>query len=194
MKGFSVFVVTVACAIVCDVSNAQESPSPAKEPTSISPDKKWEYVGGDTPKLVKVATSETVIDFFAQRNPGTAPAGEDPEVLWAPASKRFAFNYSPLHAHHMTFQSVAFYQLRGDKWVALHSPGDDVSEGSQLAQPLKKHLPRKFNPRDCARDRDVLDLREWTDSSTAILYAPCYERNSEKLKAALDLMPSVCCN
>ena len=113
------------------LSNAQESPSPAEEQPSISPDKKWGYIGGDTPKLVKLSTDETVIDFFEQLNPGTAPAGQDPELLWAPDSKRFGFNYSPMHAHHMTFQSIVFYQLRGDKWVALDSPADETRAGSE---------------------------------------------------------------
>ena len=105
-------------------------------------------------------------------------------VDWAPDSKRFGFNYHFRGSHGYIFRSAAFYELRGDKWEELHSPADDRSEDSQLVQSLKGHLPRKFNPRDCASDRDVLDLREWTDSSTAILYAPCYKRNSEKVKAA----------
>ena len=145
MKGFSVFVVTVACAIVCGVSNAQESPSPAEEQPSISPDKKWGYIGGDTPKLVKLSTDETVIDFFEQLNPGTAPAGQDPELLWAPDLKRFGFNYSPMHAHHMTFQSIVFYQLRGDKWVAVDSAANET-KGPQLARFGKGHLPKYFDP------------------------------------------------
>lgn len=84
----------------------------------------------------------------------------------------------------MTFESVAFYQLRGDKWVALHSPADDIKEGSQLAQPLKEHLPKGFNPRRCASNRDVLKLRNWSDANTAILYAPCYARASRRLETA----------
>jgi hypothetical protein len=126
MRYFRTGLIIVACATTCLFSNAQESPSPAEEQSPISPDKKWGYIGGDSPKLVKLATDETVIDFFEQLNPGIAPAGEDPEVVWAPDSKRFGFNYSPMHAHHMVFQSVAFYQLRGDKWVAVDSPADET--------------------------------------------------------------------
>jgi hypothetical protein len=48
MKVFSVFVVTVACAIVCGVSNAQESPSPAEEHSSISQDKNGNTSAGRT--------------------------------------------------------------------------------------------------------------------------------------------------
>ena len=60
---------------------------------SISPDKKWEYSVGIHRNSLKSLRAETVIDFFEQRNPGTAPAGQDPELLWAPDSKRFGFNY-----------------------------------------------------------------------------------------------------
>jgi hypothetical protein len=166
MKSLSIFGAIIACAIDCGFANAQESPSPAEEQPSISPDKKWEYIGGETPKLVKVATSETVIDFFEQRNPGTAPAGEDPELLWAPDSRRFAFNYSPMHAHHMIFQSIAFYQLRGDNWVAVDSPADEA-KGPQLVQIGKGHLPKHFDPRHCAPEWDIMRLRKWSDANTA---------------------------
>ena len=76
-----------------------------------------------------------MIDFF-EHLIRVAPAGLDAELLWAPDSKRFGFNYSPMHAHHMTFQSMAFYQLRGDKWVALGSPADET-KGPQLARLAK---------------------------------------------------------
>jgi hypothetical protein len=104
-------------------------------------------------------------------------------VDWAPDSKRFGFNYHVSESRGYIFRSVAFYELRGDKWEELGSPADDVS-GSQLVQLLKEHLPKKFNPQDCSSNSDVLELREWTDASTAILYAPCYRRNSDKVKAA----------
>jgi hypothetical protein len=182
MRYFGTVLIIVACAITCVFSNAQESPSPAEEQPPISPDKKWGYIGGDTPKLVNLATGETVIDFFEQRNPGTAPAGEDPELLWAPDSKRFAFNYSPMHAHHMTFQSIAFYQLRGDKWVAVDSPADET-KGPQLVHFGKGHLPKHFDPRHCAPEWDIMKFRNWSDANTAIVYAPCYGRTSSKLEA-----------
>src|SRR5882724_4345700 len=142
MKYFGTVLILVACATTFVSSNAQESPSPAEEQPSISPDKKWGYIGGDTPKLVKLSTDETVIDFFEQRNPGTAPAGQDPELLWAPDSKRLALNYSPPHAHHTTYETVAFYQLRDDKWVALHSPVDEASDRAQLAQLARQYSPK----------------------------------------------------
>jgi sugar lactone lactonase YvrE len=141
--------------------------------SSVSPDKKWEFVGGEEPRILDAATKQVVLEISEGRG----------GVVWAPDSKRFGFNYS-VHGHRgYTFESVAFYELRGEKWEELGSPADNVSKGSQLVQLLKEHLPKKFNPRDCSSNTDVLDLREWTDASNAILYAPCYRRNSEKVKA-----------
>jgi hypothetical protein len=104
------------------------------------------------------------------------------EVVWAPDSKRFAFNYT-IYSPRNDYETVAFYQLRGDKWVALHSPVEEGTERLQLAQFGKGHLPKDFNSRRCAPDNDVLKLRKWTDANTAILYAPCYGRKSGELEA-----------
>ena len=142
--------------------------------SSTSPDKKWEFVGGEEPRILEAGTNQVVLVISEGRG----------EMVWVPDSKRFGFNYSVHGRRGYTFESVAFYELRADKWIALHSPADDVSEGSQLVGPLKEHLPKKFNPRDCAPDRDVVKLHEWTDTSTAILYAPCYGRKSDNVKAA----------
>jgi len=146
----------------------------------VSPDKQWEYHGSDErQRIVKAGTSQTALNLSEEMSDfGNA------KIVWAPDSKRFAFNYSPTHAHHTTYEKVALYQLRGDKWIALHSPGD-ASEPSQLLQPpLKDHLPKGFNAHHCAPEWDEVKLRTWTDANTAILYAPCYG-HSRDLKTAL---------
>ncbi len=155
----------------------------------ISPDKQWEYkcaeygLGQCAPEIVKAGTSEVVVDLDQDLNVYD-PESNRTDVIWAPDSRRFACNYSPPHAHHTTYETVAFYQLRGDKWVEVHSPVDAATERLQLAQLAKNHLPKSFNPRHCVPDRDVLKLRNWTDADTAILYAPCYGRTSGELDAA----------
>jgi sugar lactone lactonase YvrE len=152
------------------------SGTPTTFARNLSPDKQWEYKRGE---IVKAGATQVVLDLDQELE----VYGPETEIVWAPDSKRFGFNYSPLHAHHTTYNKVAFYQLRGDKWVALHSPSD-ASEPSQLLQsPLKDHLPKGFNPRHCAPEWDELKLRTWTDANTAILYAPCYGRSAD-LKAA----------
>ena len=171
-------------------ASAQESDKEpaAPNPSCVSPDKQWEYKcaeyapGEGAPEIVKAGTTEVVVDLDQDLTVSGKDAKET-EVIWTPDSKRFACNYSPVHAHHTVFQSVAFYQLRGDKWVALHSPVDEGTERLQLAQFGKGHLPKDFNARRCAPDRDVLKVRKWTDANTAILYAPCYGRTSNELEA-----------
>ncbi|HWH90238.1 MAG TPA: hypothetical protein VNV64_00450 [Candidatus Binatia bacterium] len=206
MRYRMMLVLAVFCAMTHISSNAQDSSPPAQTPSSVpevtpapeatsqshptwfSPDKKWEYkcveygAGACVPHIVKAGATEVVLDLDSQLGVN-GPDSQQAEIIWAPDSKRFAFNYSPPHAHHTTFVTIALYQLRDDKWVALHSPGDEVSESSQLVQPLKKHLPKGFNPRHCAPNSDILKVRSWTDANTAILYAPCYGRAGQ-LEAA----------
>ena len=144
----------------------------------LSPDKQWECKAGE---IVKAGATQVVLDLDQELE----VYGPETEIVWAPDSKRFGFNYSPLHAHYTTYEKVAFYQLRGDKLVALHSPSD-ASEPSQLLQsPLKDHLPKGFNPRHYAPEWDELKLRTWADANTAILYAPCYERSRDLMAAFL---------
>jgi uncharacterized protein YecT (DUF1311 family) len=167
-------------------SASEPEQTPSSSSSSVSPDKKWEYKCAEygldqcAPEIVTAGTTEVVLDLDEEQQVH-GPEARQAEVIWAPDSKRFAFNYSPLHAHHTVFQSVAFYQLRGDKWVALRSPPAEESKGVQLAQ--LGHLPKDFNPRHCAPDNDVLKVRKWTDANTAILYSPCYGRTSGELEA-----------
>jgi uncharacterized protein YecT (DUF1311 family) len=153
---------------------------------SVSPDKQWEYkceeygLGQCAPEIVRAGTSEVVLDLDEDVY---RPEAGQAVVVWAPDSKRFAFNYSPPHAHHTSYETVAFYQLRGDKWEALHSPADDATQRLQLAQFGEGHLPKDFTSRRCSADRDTLKLRTWSDANTAIIYAPCYGRTSGELEA-----------
>lgn len=150
--------------------------SPATFSRDLSPDKQWEYKGA---QILNAGTTQVVLDLGKELD----LYGPEMGIVWAPNSKRFGFNYSPLTAHHTTYQKVAFYQLRSDKWLALHSPASALEPSQLLQTPLKDHLPKGFNPRHCAPAWDEVKLRTWTDANTAILYAPCYGR-SRDLKAA----------
>jgi hypothetical protein len=93
------------------------------------------------------------------------------EVVWSPDSKRFALNYM-IDNRKIDYATVAFYQLRGDKWVALHSPVEEQSKHSQLAQLAKKYSPRNaYQREDSSPVFDRLEARSWTDANTVILYA-----------------------
>jgi hypothetical protein len=157
-----------------------QKPSPS--PTSVSSDKQWEYRcdGGLWSSIVKTGTNKIVLDLSSELE---VPYCHDAQVIWAPDSKRFAFNYSPPHAPHTTYQTVAFYQLRGDKWVALPSPVDSKSERTQLMQLVKDQLPKSSYVHGADPHRDILKVREWAGDDTAILYVPCHERTSGQLEA-----------
>src|SRR5438067_123604 len=118
--------------------------------------------------IVKAGTSQTVLDLSEG-----LPDLENAKIVWAPDSKRFALNYK-LPCKHCTYDTIAFYQLRDDKWVALRSLVDERSERGQLAQLAKDHLPKSARERRIWRSQpthDLLKVREWIDANTAILYA-----------------------
>lgn len=120
------------------------------------------------PEIVKAGTTQIVLDLSEDLS---VPSANDAEVVWAPDSKRFAFNYSPPYRPHTSYDTIALYQLRGDKWEALRSPVDETSERTQLVQLAKKHLPKGTYSRRAEPHRDILKVRNWTDPNTAILYA-----------------------
>lgn len=108
------------------------------------------------------------------------------EVVWAPDSKRFAFNYM-IDNRKIDYESAAFYQLRGDTWVALHSPVDEDSEHSQLAQLARKFAPTNTHAEgDSSLLRDAFEARSWTDAKTLILSADS-EREESKSGALFTL-------
>lgn len=180
MRSVLIFLVILACVIGDSSSNAQE-PSPAQTPSStpevtavpeataepnlprdFSPDKKWEYVRGDEPKLVKAGTNDISLDLSDCFRGGP---------LWAPDSRRFALNCSQGPRYH----DSSLYQLRGDKWKTLKSPEDGVREilnGAIGVQVKKAGLPKKT---DLRLIWETLELRRWIDSSTAILYAALHQ-------------------
>src|SRR6266480_3155078 len=130
----------------------------------VSPDKQWEY--HSDARIVKAGTSQAVLDL-SKSEP------ENAKIVWAPDSKRFALNYGQT-CKHCTYDTIALYQLREDKWVALRSLVDEKSERGQLAQLAKDHLPKSAHERRIWRSQpthDLLKVREWIDANTAILYA-----------------------
>jgi len=104
------------------------------------------------------------------------------EVVWAPDSKRFALNYRI--SWWRGYETVGFYQLRDDKWVALRSPVDEASKHSQLAQLAMKYSPKNtYRKGDSSPVSNYLEARSWTDANTLLLYA--YLEHEEGEAAAL---------
>jgi hypothetical protein len=187
MKTSTVLNCFCLCAVLGQLINAQETSPASQTKDSISPDKQWTYkcieygYGSCTPEIVKADTAQVVLDLDKELEVNGPESGEA-RIIWAPDSKRFGFNYSPPHAHHTTYKTVAFYQLQADKWVALRSPEDD------LVKLAKELLPKKVHKSPDELIPDVVKVTKWTDATTAILFSAWqpwqYDRHSNELEAA----------
>jgi hypothetical protein len=157
---------------------------------AISPDKQWEYQYSDgAPKIVKAATKEIVLDLSSalpsEKN-GINTDERDPEPVWAPDSKRVAFNYF-VHEHRSNgFGTTVLFELRDNKWVFLRSPlnSKDVQTApdadpaddnrGQLAKLAKKYLPKKSYGSVLLQSPstgDFFKVVKWTSADTAIFWA-----------------------
>jgi uncharacterized protein YecT (DUF1311 family) len=155
-------------------SDSQAEPSPRPTGDSLSPDKKWEYKPANEdrgPQIVKAGTNETAGDL--SDDCGIGSCGEGASVLWAPDSKRFAFNWGQGRTH-----QTSFYQLRDDRWESV-KPAPDDEASSRLDKEIAAQLRQKGQSEE-KLSKEGLYLRliwqdvkvdRWIDSNTALLYA-----------------------
>ena len=123
-------------------------------------------------------TSEAAKPFVRSNCPIWTRGYTKKEVVWTPDSRRFALNYTI--SWWRGYETVAFYQLRDDKWVPLRSPVDEASKHSQLAQLARKYSPKNTDRKgDSALLSNHLEARRWTDANTLLLYAYSEEENGE---------------
>ena len=127
--------------------------------TSISPSKEWEYRSysrEEDAKIVNRSTNQVVLDLSDQ-----GPGG----VIWAPDSKRFAFNYGRGRTH-----ETSLYQLRDGQWIALESQDEvyNIAQKAITADVKKRGLPKKT---DLRLIWWTVEVDRWVDSNTAILHA-----------------------
>jgi len=156
----------------------------------VSPDKQWEYQYSDGvgPQIVKAGTSQAVLDLSdalpSEKN--GVNADREAEPVWAPDSKRVAFNYVA-HEHRSDgFGTTVLFQLRDDKWIFLRSPLDskevqaapEVGPGNdnrdQLAKLAKKYLRKGTYNAAALRSPmtgDFLRVVRWSNPDTAIFWA-----------------------
>lgn len=172
-----VWTVGAAFLFVATSTFAQKQAKP--QARSVSPDGKWEFrasaagereefviakAGNVEPSLV--LSEEEYADGLAEAL-GRAPNYAN--IVWAPDSKRFAFNLQPGKA----YQTAQFYQLDGNTWRKLDSLESNAAMFAPLDSSMameKKKL--KLPPEDS--DWPIMtswQVRKWIDSSTALLYA-----------------------
>ena len=140
-------------------------------PNSLSPDKQWEFSGGDTAKLVKAGTNEVALTFSEECDLGAL--GEHSALLWAPDSKRFGFYSCGAGKEHLTL----LYQLRDDQWVALKTPGDGDDLFEQAGNIIEAQAKRKGLPKKTFLHMQWWTVKpeRWLDSNTLIVYASMAE-------------------
>lgn len=162
-RGLAANLVYLAGLIVA-VSGFSQTPTPvpSEGPTSISPDKKWEFFGGDDAKLVKAETNETVVNFVC--NSWVS--------LWAPDSMRFATTCPGKDS------STLVYQLRNGKW---ETSDDDLGNGDEIMDQAVKAIKTKAKKKRLPK-KAFLQMHHWTikpekwiDARTLVVYAEMWE-------------------
>jgi hypothetical protein len=130
------------CFAFSQAVNAQGTPASSEDRDFISPDKQWEYKApsaGEDARIVKTGSNETAVSLVDDCDIGC----ENASVIWAPDSKRFAFNRGDGKE-----RLTSVYELREGKWQELQLLGEDDRISRRTydivkAQAKRKGLPKK---------------------------------------------------
>ncbi|PYK28867.1 MAG: hypothetical protein DME59_01280 [Verrucomicrobia bacterium] len=156
---------------------AQEQEKPPAR--SVSPDGQCEFRTGAVGEqadfvIAKAGSDETSLVLSEEEyTDGLAEAlGRAPgyaNIVWAPDSKRFAFNLQPAKA----YQTTQFYQLDENTWRKL----DSLESNAATLEPLERSMAKQKQKLKLPSDDEgwpimnSWQVRKWIDSSTTLLYA-----------------------
>jgi hypothetical protein len=165
-KRIFAFVVIVACTISCVSSHAQESSpgqTPSPSPTSISPDKKWEYrvEDDDSAVLVRSDREKPVIKLSDPENDGSLKT-KTGKLIWAPDSQRFAFNYQAGGKYY----SCDIYELTGTKWKKMPDLEKKAAAVRKLMARAKQKQLKEAGAESVNPIEDVWRVLRWIDNDT----------------------------
>ena len=145
---------------------------------SVSPDGKWEFrlaqpeEGEDSQAVFVIAKRDTHETSVTLSEEALSPLPEKAKVVWAPDSKRFAFNYEP----GLRYSAVQLFQLHGDEWRELDSPESDAARAPLERSMAAQRRELKLSPTKERRPiSDGFEVRRWIDRDTALLYAFSHE-------------------
>jgi hypothetical protein len=140
---------------------------------SISPDKKWEYrVKGENALLVKAGSDETVVDLSADIGYLAAETGK---LVWAPDSRRFAFNTRKGGKYY----GCDLYELRGTTWEKLPQLEDHAKSVQQMIErSVDKRMKRLTTKKTSIPHpfKTEWRVRRWVDNATFEAYASDFQR------------------
>ena len=136
----------------------------------MSPDKKWQYAGGDAPKIIQADSNQVALDLSEGCQPGDSP--EDQIVLWAPDSRRLAF-YCGQGKQRLTL----LYQLRDEGWVALETPGDGGELFERVGKIIEGQAKRKGPTKKTFLHMQwwAVDPQRWLDARTLTMHCSMAE-------------------
>jgi hypothetical protein len=163
MKRYFCIAIFLTCARLLAAQTEQAEGYP-----SVSPDKQWEYrVGKESAVLVKAGSEEPVVDLSEEIG---GLAVETGKVVWAPDSRRFAFNTRKGGKYY----GCELYELKGTTWEKLPRLETSAEPVDQLIErSLAKELKR-LGAKNHGRVNSVMTqwrVRRWLDNDTFEAYA-----------------------
>lgn len=129
--------------------------------STSSPDKKWDYrvVEGQA-AIVRAKSGEVVLKLSGEDE---SPAAGT--ILWAPDSRRVAFNYRA----GTRYYTCAVYELAGEKWKKLPDLETKAAKVVEMiARAEQRQRKRQGATKSAYRRRinDTWDVRRWIDADT----------------------------
>lgn len=122
---------------------------------SLSPDKQWEYrLSQDRVVLVKAGSEEPVIDL-AEGIGGLALGGG--KVVWAPNSRRFAFNTQKGGKYY----GSDLYELKGATWEKLPQLESIETNAEPVHQLIARSLAKERKRLGVTKDAGDYVITQW---------------------------------
>ncbi len=148
---------TLVVSLLVTVGWAAES----EDASVLSPDKKWacRLVEGE-PAIVRVESGEVALKLAAEGD--SLPSGA---FLWAPDSRRVAFNYRA----GTRYWTCAVYELAGEKWKALPDLETNAKKVADMIERAEQRQRRRLGATKSAHRRRINDtwkVRRWIDADT----------------------------
>ena len=160
-----IYFVGLACLLACALG-AQEPDTELKP--QLSPDKKWEYriLNDDMAALVKVGQEKPALELAE----GEMLKIESGKLVWAPDSRRFAFNFRAGGKYY----SFELYELAGTTWQKLPDVTETAESVSEMIERSDRRELRKLKATKNARPNSVRDkwqVLRWLDDDTFLASA-----------------------
>ena len=150
---------TLIVCLLATVAPAEED----EDTSSFSPDKKWAYRVVDAePAIVRAESGEVVAKLADEGNSLAMRTGK---VLWAPDSRRVAFNCRA----GARYYSCTVYELAGEKWKELPDLETKATTVVDIIKRAEERDRKRLGVAKSAyrrRIRDEWTVRRWLDADT----------------------------